>query len=454
MNKVQIFGITYLVVSVVALYSFAVGRFKIFPYEYIEGYVENFEKFAVGDPLEGHTTVMDKLMNDAGLSFDRVLYVYPEVARTNAKSVSYKTLSTRPESPLIYIDPAHREGYRVIVGAFKLEDTFWGALLISPEGEIIHSWNLSTSHLKGNNAEDNFKNLYGVHVFPDGSIIFGMHQSGGGIVKVDACSKNVWDLDGFYHHAVSPGDDGTFWSLEGLKLLDQDLVQVSIETGEILKTIRMKDVRDANPFVHIWHLQPPGFSNLEMLNEQSDMSHANDVDPLSQDMAKHFPQFEPGDLAISYATTNLIFVLDPDSLQVKWWRVGMGDFQHDPDWEPNGRIVIFNNNLRAESLETPRKVSDIVSIDPRSMDFEIIHRGETLGFRSKANGRHQLTNFGTRMITSSQQGWAYEVDQDDRVVFSFVNNMNFKAHKALHLSEAWRLDANYFSSPFWKTCGH
>ena len=57
------------------------------------------------------------------------------------------------------------------------------------------------------------------------------------------------------------------------------------------------------------------------------MTHGNDIDPLPAALAPDFPQFAPDDLVISYATTNLLFVLDPESLKVKWWRVGITDYQ-------------------------------------------------------------------------------------------------------------------------------
>jgi hypothetical protein len=64
------------------------------------------------------------------------------------------------------------------------------------------------------------------------------------------------------------------------------------------------------------------------------MTHANDVDPLPQHLVADFPGLEAGDLAISYASTNLVFILNPQTLLVKWWRVGVSDFHHDPDWKP------------------------------------------------------------------------------------------------------------------------
>ena len=89
-------------------------------------------------------------------------------------------------------------------------------------------------------------------LFPDGSLIFTLQEAGGGIVKVDACSNEVWNLPGEYHHTVSRDNDGNYWSFEGSQYtLDQDLVKISAETGEILKRIDMTEVRKVNKYAHI-----------------------------------------------------------------------------------------------------------------------------------------------------------------------------------------------------------
>ncbi|MGD8385464.1 MAG: arylsulfotransferase family protein [Lysobacterales bacterium] len=442
MNKVQKSALIYMVIVLLLAYGYAVGRFEVFPHAWIEKYVKDFQRFAAGDPLEKKSSVTDKLFSDLALTYARWAYAYPPLAVEGARPLNHPAFKKR-DPPLYFVDDDNKAGYRVVIGAFDLAGgTFWGGILISPDSKIIHTWNFSTDHIKGA-APERLKNLYGVHVFPDGSVIFNMGKRSGGIVKVDACSNIVWTLHGDFHHTVSPDEHGNFWTFIGKSsTYDQDLALVSIETGKIVRRINMKDVRAANPDLHIWNLG--GIGNIISGN----MTHGNDIDPLPAAKAHEYPGLKAGDLVISYAATNLIFILDPDTLEVKWWRVGAGDFQHDPDWEPDGQIVLFSNNHRAE-----KTVSDIVDIDYATMRDHVILRGERYGFYSDANGRHQLTPYGTRMITSSRQGWAFEVDSTGKIVSSFVNNYNAKEALALHLSEAWRFDENYFKDKFWLKCG-
>ena len=222
---------------------------------------------------------------------------------------------------------------------------------------------------------------------------------------------------------------------------------MSVETGEILETIDMRDVRQANPFLHIFNLQVDA--------SLDDISHGNDIEPLPEALASLFPGFAPGDLLVSFRTQNLVFVLDPETLKVKWWRIGAWDRQHDPDWEVDGRIGVYSNNAAtAFRSGDGDQYSDIVAIDPVTMDYSVILRGDDYGFFSAVNGDHQRTAFGTRMVTSTTQGWAFEVDQDGKIVSAFLNVYDAQEEQSLNISEAHHLPLDYFETEFWKTCAN
>ncbi len=345
----------------------------------------------------------------------------------------------------MFIAPEHQDGYRAIFGALDFEDAFWGGVLLGPTGETLHTWSLNTDHLPTATAGDEFRNLYGMHLYPDGSVIFTQQERGGGIVKVDACGNIQWNLTGDYHHTISPTEDGHFWTFRGRQeAFDHEFAKVSAATGDTSRVIHMKDVRAKHPFLHIFNLQVDTF--VRDVSDK-DISHGNDIDPLPSALVEKFPQFEAGDLLISYRTHNLVFVLDPDTLDIKWWRIGPWDRQHDPDWESDGTIAVFSNNYAAQ-----RRFSDIVAIDPATFTARTVLDGERLGFYSRVNGDHELTEFGTRMVASTTQGWAFEADGNNDIVFSFVNNYARERRKSLNVSQAQRLPRNYFSANFWEQC--
>jgi hypothetical protein len=448
MNKLQKAALAYVAALGLLVYGYAVGQYDVFPARLLAELEKNFQAFSQGDPTEKKTTILQKLKNDIGLSPERYLYPYPAVALDGAAPVEYSGFSQRSEPPYVFVDPEHRKGYRVVAGVLNLPDNLWGAVLLNPDGKVIHSWQLTTKHLaKG--RQDHREALYGMHLFPDGSIVFNMQEFSGGLVKVDACSNVLWNLEGKFHHAVVPDQHGYFWTFIGSQLaLDQDLARVSVETGKIDRIIKMQDVRAANPDLHIWHLQDDSFKDPRQMVMEGNMTHGNDVDPLPSSLAQLFPGFSADDLVISYATTNLVFVLDPNTLKIEWWQVGISGEQHDPDWEPDGRIVIYSNNRRLK----PNAASTIVAVRPSTNETEVIFRGDRVDFISPVNGRHQLTPFGTRMVTSARQGWAFEIDKNDKIVFSFINNADSQDRHAMFLSTAWHLGEDYFEDAFWERC--
>ncbi len=433
----QKLALVYLVSLGSFVWGVATVAHGVFPY----GIVQDLIAYVEGHRLE-NGSLTGKIANDAGISPARHLGQWPSAAMEGAAPVTIPHLNRRRDLPRVYVDGEHREGYRAVFGAFDFEESFWGGILIDGDGNIVHRWKLSTSHLHPKPMRGELLRMYGLHLLPDGSVIFTQQEDGGGIVRVNAASEVVWSLPGKYHHTISPTEDNCFWTYAGNQVdFDHKLVKVSCESGEIKTVIDMADVRRENPFLHIFNLQSDPIIE--------DISHGNDIESLGSDLAARFAGFEAGDLLLSYRTQNLLFVLDPASLKVKWWRVGAWDRQHDPDWESDGTIVVFSNNEVSD-----RPYSDIVAIDPVSYEFRTVLDGEPLGFYSGINGLHEKTGFGTRIVTSTTQGWVFEVDEQNRCVFSFVNVYKEMDNLALVLCAACRLPRDYLSEEFWTLCGH
>ena len=443
MRLIQKISIYYLVAVIFLGWGIAIGKYQVFPYFFLKEVQDEAQEFAKGHELEIKTSVGDKILNDLGLEPRRFIKKYPADSLKHTKLIDLPGAKSRRESPRMFIDPEHQEGYRAIFGAFDFQTSLWGGILLSPNGGIIHTWQLSTDHLPTSKTHEALKNLYGLHLFPDGSVIFTQQEDGGGIVKVDVCSKEVWNLKGEFHHTISPTEDGFFWTFMGSQqAFDHKLAKVSVKSGKAERIIDMAEVRKSNPFVHIFNLQRRQ-KNLD----SSDISHGNDIDPLSKELSSKFVQFKEGDLLISYRTQNLVFILDPETLEVKWWRIGGWDRQHDPDWESDGTISVFSNNEI-----TAREKSDIISINPSSLDYHVVVDGEKFNFYSPINGDHERSPFGTHMVTSSTQGWVFEVDDSSKLIFSFVNNYESQEQESLQLSEAVRLDEQYFDGEIWSQC--
>ena len=312
----------------------------------------------------------------------------------------------------------YQPGWRYLVGGFILDGTLENAVvLVSPDLKIVKTW--PVRELSVGDAEiraKHLKMLHGFAVTRDASMILS-YDGGATLQKIDRCGNRSWNIPGQFHHAVTLDDTGeTVWSL-----MDSDkVVQIDAATGKVLKTISMDDVIASNPGTDVLELRR---LHGEDLGENArnttgkwleDNYHFNDVEPLPGHLAGHYDGFKRGDLLISSRSLNLVFVLDPETLKIKWWRIGASQRQHDPDWSNTGEITVFNNRMS-------RDYSEVISIDPQTFAAKRLVDGRKHTFYTRIRGRHQVLPNGRILVTSPQQGRAFELDKDGEVVLEIVN---------------------------------
>jgi hypothetical protein len=350
------------------------------------------------------------------------------VPRTNADVSAFKPIATRPGIDIkgLVVHANHHaleraRGWRILVGGFMLNGEFThAALALSPELEVVRAWKLSEEGVAGVEPRVSYqKYVHGFALLPDGSVIFSFIP-GVTLQRVDACSRRVWATPGSFHHAVSLANDKNFvWSLRdepvNEKEVTETLVRVAVATGEVVKRISVDDIVAANPTIDILQIKQDddNWGNGNPRNKPEvwgyDPLHLNDVEELPAAYAGSFNGFVAGDLLVSVRNLNLIFVLDPETLKVKWWHSGSWRRQHDPDWEPNGTISLLDNRMS-------RDYSRIVRITPFSDQVEVAFDGRTNDFYTRIRGNHQFTPAGNLLVASTQQGRAFEVDRDGQPV--------------------------------------
>lgn len=432
-SKASLYSAIYLAAMLFFIWGYAVARYQVFPWVLISGIEQDILAFVEGDQ-DDDTTIAERLVSDFDIVPERQIRHFFAREPEKYREIALDGQRVRRESPRLWISPLAPDHYRIIAGAFDFEKALWGAILLDPSGKVVHRWHMNGEIDNLTDQADVLKNLYGLGFFPDGSAAFTMQERLGGLVKLDVCSRVLWTRSGLYHHVVSPTEDhSAFWTFGGQQHeLHPTLLLIDAATGTTVREINMADVERANPGTLIF--------NLTRQKDTPNATHPNDIEPLPSALADAYPDFSAGDLLLSYHTTNLVFVLDPESLKIKWWYVGAGDGQHDPDWREDGTISLFNNNYRV-FWRGAKPVSTIVEIDPVANAHRILVDGGSYDFYSSINGHHQMTPNGTVIITSSTQGRIFEVDLDsNEPVFEFVNAYDWDEGRTLHLSESFIVD--------------
>jgi DNA-binding beta-propeller fold protein YncE len=170
-----------------------------------------------------------------------------------------------------------------------------------------------------------------------------------------------------------------------------------------------------------------------------DIFHPNDIDVLYSDLAPLFPDFAAGDLLISLLALNLVAVIGPTELSVRWASYGPWKNQHDPDFTRDGKISVFNNN-------TYLNRSEIIKIDPTTMEStNDLFRGD-LRFYSYAMGKHQNLPNGNVLVVVPGEGRVVVASPSGETIMEFNNVWNNKPqYNATVLNGIW-LPADYFDT--------
>ncbi|MEO1105315.1 MAG: arylsulfotransferase family protein, partial [Pseudomonadota bacterium] len=308
-------------------------------------------------------------------------------------------------------------GWRILVGTFDWEGSFsHGAVLISPEFEAIHFWPLDETDIGEAKAGPAHRRVpHGFALLPDAAAVVAF-DGGMSLQRIGHCGEAQWQIAGAYHHVVTLADDGRHvWSIR-----DDVFEEVDVETGEVTRSVDVLDIIAANPQIDILEIRR--LHHNDIVNNSRDRDdpfmhdpfHFNDVEPLPHAIADAFPQFKPGDLMVSSRSLNLVMVFDPDSREVKWWRVGAWKRQHDPDWLPSGKIAVFDNQMN-------REWSRIVEIDPQTFEVDVTVDGERHDFYTRIRGKHQILTGGGHLMVSSQQARAIELGANGEVALEFLN---------------------------------
>lgn len=356
---------------------------------------------------------------------------------------------------------------------YSLEDGF-RAQLVDVEGNVLHTWRARFSEVFGEAAEhllyqarDETISWHGIHLFENGDIVFNFQDNsfpyGSGLVRLDQDSKVVWTLPRNTHHDVNLAPDGTLWVpahnyiAEGLPefptlepwYYEDTLLQVDPKDGRVLREISvLKAFHDWPGALSVTYVDP-----LEV--DGDDPLHLNNVDVLPASIADQFPMLEAGDLMVSLRNTNTIAVIDPETERVSWVFNGPFVRQHDPDFLPNGHLLVYDNRGGDPSCGSDaemRESSRILEIDPLTQDIVWAYTGCAGDpFYSKTRGEQALLDNGNVLTFEPHGGRIMEVtrEAEPRLVWEYYNMLSEadRVGLVLHAQRYDREDLPFLQQP-------
>ena len=309
-----------------------------------------------------------------------------------------------------------------------------GARLIDRDGNIAHEWQLPYSsvwpdptHLTQRPAPE-FIAWRKASIAPNGDlttlyIAEGITPWGMGMVRIDKDSQLVWKSPIKAHHDFDTGPDERVYVLtheirnnpiQGLPRIEapflDDRVVVLDADGNVLREIGILEAFIGSPYQDFLRSVPR--------SPIGDYLHVNAIELVTPEIAAVHPYATPGDVLLSMRQPNTLALLNTDSGKITWARRGPWIGQHDPDFLPNGNLLLFDNRGRMED----GGISRVLEFDPESLEIVWQYHGDDEHrFQSGLRSAQQRLRNGNTLITESDRARLLEVTPAGDVVWEYVN---------------------------------
>lgn len=386
----------FLIILLSITYGFAAFKFKTFPYSIFQ------QAYWI---LESLT--------------QRPHHLYP-IRHEHPGATTYKPQSVS-------------KGQTLITSYWKENQWSAGAKLVDLNGNSLHHWSVDGSqlfpkspHLDSLAGTKNHRSNYihGSILLPSGDLVFNIEYLG--LFKIDSCGKLIWSLPYRTHHSIHQNTDGNFW-VSGMVWIDkgskkakeypgltppfaEDTAILVSPEGKILKEVSLlKAIYESEYREIFWKLR----------RRTDDISHLNDVESLNKQMAPEFEGLDAGDLLVSFKELSVVAIIAQNG-KIKFFDSSTFNNQHDPDFEPNGTISVFNNRADGTFYAKHLGGSNLISFYPSTTLISKSHKVKTPTFYTKTGGKHQLLKNGNRLITEANAGRIIEIDIYGSLVWDWI----------------------------------
>ena len=333
-------------------------------------------------------------------------------------------------------------GYYVFFTFLDMPDAKLGVVILNTRGVIENVIPVTQTKNKSRLGHGGITD-YGDILFPDG---LKLHI-------YDYCGNYHFTSDRLFHHKAS-GDKTGFWSWENVPIENNKwdfnvrAVYVGYDSQQVEKSFTILDVLAANPDaavlesklinkrikdIGLWKyedLRNGRVSDIKQIAHK-DPFHANDIDILTEHQSQYFPQFNAGDLLLSFRSINAIVVIDPDTLKIKWFNQGKVSRQHDPDWSNNGKFTIYDN--RSHNYH-----SRIVQLDPDTHQVHPVVNNDDLPFYQFSEGMSDYIEPNSAIFTNTSE--LIHLSDNEHVEFAIVSQASDGKYRYLRTPRFFTAD--------------
>ena len=257
--------------------------------------------------------------------------------------------------------------------------------------------------------------------------------TGTALVKTDLAGKELWRLNGNYHHDVDVMPDGTVFALaqsgtqrfseftDKQNIIDNQIVRISPD-GRVTQSISIATmVQQVPPLLRKAraHFEQPRYASREVPPDyhKADVIHTNTIEVLRRDL-RHEGNllFNKGYLLICARHLDAAMVVDPKKQSIVWhFGTEALDYPHHPTQLGDGSVLLFDNGVGM-------KRSRVLQVDAASKKILRTYMGTPPpAFFSRTRGSVQQLENGNWLICESERGHVFEVDADDTIVWEFWN---------------------------------
>ena len=435
------FGFSFLILS-----SFTYGIISVrrqhLPYKvYLSLYQQKRKIFSPEWKRDG---IWHKVRHNAG---DQELTEEQREAIAKISALPYlKGYNTAPDvqNVTIYDKQTAFNGLNFVVSADAPK-----AFLMDMRGKLLHEWHKNFEDVWPEpydiiNVPEVYKSYWRRAYLQEQGDVLGMFMNYG-LVKLDKDSKLLWSYKSRVHHDLFVAENGNIYVLTREVRKNDNLSLESLTfDGPVLEdfiTILSPEGKEIRKFSLIdCFLNSDYASHLEHIKNPFDILHTNTIRRIDRNFGNKYPMFKKGHILVSMREIHTVAVIDPEREKVVWALTGMWKYQHEPRLLENGNLLLFDN--RGNDGKTK-----VIEFDPLTQEVVWTYKGEPAeAFYSRKAGNVSRLPNGNTLITESENGKAFEVTPEGKIVWEFFNPYRAGDNNELiaALYDVVRYDQNQF----------